>query len=176
MTIYQKRLFKLDHEVIENSLTKKMNERIESAVEEIRTEYEEKEKYFESQIAKMKVELHKEVDKAKGGIGHVSGYSDLNQNYYLRAFDSFVGASFSYIKGEDNLNLRRVTNMMSDNCLPNLNKKDIEHNDDIFKHFEEVIEKLTEYNSEGIFTDQLRSLKYQFSQCKKRELVVKDAA
>jgi len=171
ITIYQKRLFKLDHEVIEDSLTKKIDEKFENAVEEVRKEYQEKEKGFEAQIEIMKKELHKEVDEAKGGISHVSGCSDLERNYYSSAFDSFIAASFSYIKAGNNLNLRRVINLISESCLPNMNKVDVEYYGDTFKRFEGLLEQLTEYDSAGIYTDQLKALQYQFTQCKKREPV-----
>lgn len=176
VTIYQKRLFKLEHEAIENSLTKKMSEELENAVKEIRAEYEEKEKHFVSEISKMKQELNSEVDKAKGGISHVAGCTELERKYFFNAFDCFIQACISYIKGRDNLNLRRVVYMVSDNCLPNLSSSDIENNGDTFKRLEEVIEQLTEYDTNGIFTDQLRGLKYQLSQCQKRKVTDKSVA
>jgi hypothetical protein len=175
ITIYQKRLFKLEHETIESSLRKEMTDELERVKQEIKSEYEQKEKDFEMQITEMKNELHIEVDKAKGGISHVAGSNELERNNWLGAFDNFISASSRYIKAKDNLNLRRVTNIMYENCLPNFNANTIEHNNEIFNNFEEVIEKLTEYNSDGVFTDQLSALKYQLSQCKLRKKAISGA-
>jgi hypothetical protein len=169
ITFYQKRLFKLEHEVIENSLHKKMNEELGNALAQIKLEYEAKESKFESKIEEMKEELHREVDNAKGGISHVQGCNLLAQKDYFLAFESFVQASFGYIKSKENLNLRRVISVISDNCLPNMNSKHIEDNDEAFSQFEELLDKLSKYDTDGSFTDQLRNLRRDFSQCKKRK-------
>ena len=168
ITFYQKRLFQLEHEAIEKSLNKKMKEELNNAVAKIKSEYEEKEAEFESKITEMKEELHIEIDKAHGGISHVQGCNMLEQNDYFAAFDSFISACTSYIKAKDNLNLRRVTSTISTLCLPNMNSKSIEYNEDTFCRFEKLLDKLSKYDIDGAFTDQLRNLRREFSQCKKR--------
>lgn len=175
ITIYQKRLFKLEHDAIESSLTQKMKDELELAIKAIESEYDQKEKAFEIQMNDLKEELHREIDTAKGGISHVQGCNSFDQSDWINAFESFIGASKSYIKAEDNLNLRRVISMISENCLPNLNVDDIEQHSDTFENFEKVIETLTTYDNNGIFSDQLKSLNRQFILCKKRVAKRQDA-
>ncbi|WP_160061820.1 hypothetical protein [Psychromonas sp. L1A2] len=170
VTIYQKRLFKLEHEVIENSLIEKMKAELEIAVKEIKAEYDEKEKILKSKLSEMEDELNRKFDNAKGGICHVQGCSNFDQQRWFSAFESFVNASIFFIKGKDNLNLRRVTNMINENCLPNLNANDIEHNIDTFNCFEKFLEDFATYDSDDVFTDQINSLRYQFYQCKNRNI------
>jgi hypothetical protein len=168
ITFYQKRLFKLEHEAIESSLTKKMKEELDNTVAKIELEYSEKEIEFELKISQIKEELYREVDRAKGGISHVQGCNDLEKGCYFTAFDSFVHAGTSYLRAKDNANLLRILNNISDSCLPRFSSKDFEDNEDVFSDLEKLMGELSEYNVEGVYMDPLRKLKRALSLCKKR--------
>ena len=74
ITLYQKRLFKLEHQAIQNSLATEMESRLEEGIKEIKAEYEQKEAEFEDKISKMKESLKKDLDATKGGICHVHAH------------------------------------------------------------------------------------------------------
>ena len=169
ITLYQKRLFKLEHQAIQNSLAMEMEKRLEEGIKEIKAEYEQKETEFEDRISTMKESLMKDLDATKGGVSHVQGNNELKQELFLMAFDSFVSASFSYTKSEDNLNLRRVLGIIDEQCLPKFTKITIEEHDESFKNFEELQEKIREYDSNGTFADLIRKLNKTYNIAKKRQ-------
>ena len=169
ITLYQKRLFKLEHQAIQNTLATEMESRLEEGIKEIKAEYEQKEAEFEDKISKMKESLKKDLDATKGGICHVQGNNELKQELLLMAFDSFVSASFSYVKAEDNLNLRRVLGLIDEKCLPKFPKTVIEEHDESFKSFEKLLEKIREYDNNGTFVDLVQSLNKTYNTAKKRQ-------
>lgn len=173
ITLYQKRLFKLEHLAIENKLLYEMEEKIKKATDVIKSEYEKKEMDFDNKISKMKMLFENELESIKGGVLHVQGNNELKQSDELTAFESFVSASFCYVKSEDNLNLRRVLDLINNSCLRKFNVDSFEEHGDTFKSFDELLEAVRDYDKKGVFSDLIRETNQAYSLAKKRQPALK---
>lgn len=169
ISLYQKRLFKLEHEEIKLSLQNKLTQDLSSALENIRTEYESKESEYEKKIIALDEKLEKEIAGAFGGSLHIQGNMSIKEGHYLAAFISLTKASTNHIKADKETNLKRALKIISGKCLPELNKKSLEADEATIENFEDLLLKLEEYNINGRYLDDIKKLKHGFKQAMERE-------
>lgn len=169
ISLYQKRLFRLEHEEIRNHLKDVLDAELAKAIAEIRKEYEDKEQQYLSKIDSLDEKLEKETAGTIGGVLHIQGNSNLRDEDYLSAFVSLTKAAINYIKADKENNLIRVLKLVSNKCLPKLNKSALESYEGIIESYEELLEKLSEFNVNGRYTDDIRLLKIKFKQGMARE-------
>ncbi|RPA23609.1 hypothetical protein [Shewanella frigidimarina] len=176
ITLYQKQLFKLEHQAIEKSLVDEMQKKLDEAITTVKTEYAQKEADFEDKISDLREQFHKELDAAKGGISHVQGNNESKQGLMELAFDSYIAACFSYTKAEDNLNLRRVLRIIAEDCLSAFTSLTISEHEESFRGFEALLDEIQEYNENGVFSDLISQLNKAYSSAKHRQPKKSDAA
>lgn len=169
--LYQKRLFKLDHKEIEASLSKRMYEILQGSVDSIDEKISIKEKHLDEKLKLAVAKVQQDIDRIAGGLSHVQGNKYLSEKNYVFAFESFIGASFSYIESSDDRNLQRVLRLMTGDCFPNLTANDIEHHPSVFSSYIDVVDKLKKYNKNRIYSDQIDDIERAYLKAKKNNTV-----
>jgi hypothetical protein len=169
ISLYQKRLFRLEHEEIRNRLKDELDAELAIAITEVRKEYEEKEKQYLSRIDSLDEKLEKEIAGSIGGNLHIQGNMNLKDQQYLNAFTSLTKAAINHIKADKETNLRRALRLVTDKCLPKLNKTRLERDEGVIESYEDLLEKLSEYNVNDRYKDDIRLLKIRFKQAMARE-------
>ncbi|MBK2258137.1 hypothetical protein [Francisella philomiragia] len=168
--LYQKRLFRLEHEEIRNQLKDELNSELAKAIDAVRKEYKKKEEQYLSKIECLDEKIEKEIAGSISGTFHLQGIMNLKDKRYLNAFVSLTKAAVNNIKADDEINLRRQLGLVIKRCLPKLNKLQLERHVDVVEYYEELFEKLSEYNMNNRYTDEIRLLKIAFKQAMEREL------
>ncbi|WP_417439756.1 hypothetical protein [Idiomarina abyssalis] len=169
ISLYQKRLFRLEHEEIQSHLKGELDSELAKAVDAVRKEYEKKEAQYLLEIESLDEKLEKEIAGSIGGNLHVQGNMNLKDGQYLGAFSSFTRAAINHLKADKEANLRRALRLVSNNCLPKLNKTRLERDEGIIESYEELLEQLSESNVNDRYKDEIRLLKIRFKQATERE-------
>jgi len=164
ITFYQKRLFKLENKEIEESLKSKLQLELKDTILAIRNEYEEKDSMYQKKFDEVELKLEKEISGAIGGNLHIQGNMQVKNKAYLNALNSLCKASIHHIKADKETNLRRALSIIETKCLPNLNKKALEIDENNVECFEDLLTKLEEYDSNERYTDNIRMLKIRYKQ------------
>ena len=169
ITLYQKRIFRLEHQAIEKSVFDKLKSEFDSKILELQNEYKAKEEELNSKMLDMKNEIGREIANAEGGIFHVQGNNELKSGQIVDALISFIESAIKNIEAEDNLNLRIVLGLCSNNCLSNLSEIHFQHDEFLEGKISKLIDKISKYNEKDTFTDQILDLKKSLSQAKSRK-------
>lgn len=167
ITLYQKRLFNLEHQVIEKTLDEKLEAKLSLIVSKVQFEYEKKEEKLEEKIAELEQDLNKEFILVKGGVMHVQAISYLQQGLILRALNCFVVATSHYIKADNNLNLRRTLNTINEKCFPKITSKQFLHNVELVNDIEKVMKELKIHDKNFIFSDLIKTFNTEYLKLKK---------
>lgn len=166
ITLYQKRIFSLEHNAIEKSIHDKLKKELDLIVVTIRDEYQQKEVEHKAEMAEMKSNIAMELADAEGGIYHVQGNAELSSGQYLIALNSFLNAGFRYVKAESNQNLRRILNQCIDFGFPNVTSEDLDDDKGFEKNFESLIEKIEIYDEKYNFVDQITLFRRAYQNAK----------
>ncbi|WP_328185153.1 hypothetical protein [Marinobacter sp. OP 3.4] len=169
ISLYQKRLFRLEHQEIKEKIKEELNEDMQDAVTRIREEYEEKEKEHHDKIKYIENKLEKEVSGALGASLHLQASMNIRDGSYLAAFYSLTRAATNHIKSEKEVNLRRALKLINNKCLPELDRNTLEHDEYIIESFEDLVKSLAEFNSNQRYDDDIRFLKIRFKNAMERE-------
>jgi hypothetical protein len=168
ISMYQKKIFNLDHKLIESNLNSKINKLIKVKSEELNNEIESLHKLYDDKIDKLEESFNKKMHANMGSILHVQGFSYKSEKAYGNALDSFIKAAVHYIKSDNESNLRRVIDHIN-LCLAQLNSKDFDIFDNIPNDFDNLIEDLNKYNENDRYRDDIQSMKRNMKAAIKRE-------
>ncbi|WP_226704493.1 hypothetical protein [Microbulbifer elongatus] len=168
VSAYQKRIFKLEHNEIKESLRRELDLELDVQISKIKREYEVKEGEYERKFEELEGKLEKEVAVAVGGNFHIQGNMNLESGSYYAAFFSFTRASVEHIKAGREGNLRRALRRINEKCLPKLNKQLLEADESVTDSFSELVSMLEEFNVNGRYADDLKLLKYRYKQAQER--------
>jgi len=134
----------------------KIKEENKKALEEIRTSFE-----------KIELKLEKQIACADAGTFHLQGNDLLyNKKYYSEAAKSYIKAISNYLYGDDEDNCRCVLNLLSDDCLPKLKKKDFKEDLELKEKMENFINELEKYNINGRYKGCITVLKQKVADIK----------
>ncbi len=157
ISLYQKRIFKLEREAIEDSLKKTLQKDMDECIERMRNEYKEKEDQYEARISKLDQKMERTISGATAASLHIQGNISIGDKQYLRAFESLTSAATNYIKADSESNLRRVLRIIIEKCLPNLKKEQLENDENTIADYDDFLAKLEEYNiNRRYYADDLR--------------------
>jgi len=173
ITLYQKRLFKLENIEIKELLKKELKLELKEAILEIKSQYEEKDEKYQEKIDELDIKLEKEISGAIGGNMHIQGNMQIKNKAYLNALNSFCKASIQHIKADKETNLRRALSLIENKCLPNLSKKTLEADENNIECFEDLLNQLEDYDTNDRYTDNIRMLKIRYKQAIEREIAPK---
>ncbi|MGB0893860.1 MAG: hypothetical protein ACPGUD_05580 [Parashewanella sp.] len=173
VTLYQKRLFKVEHQKIKGELWLEMQQELKEQLtiikNEIKHEYSEKEQKLEQEIKRLKTELKRDMDSLNGGVLMVQGSNQLKNGAYVSAVHSLFSAINSFINSNDNLNLQRAIKITIEDCLPQLTSNILEDHTDITDIVKQTLSSLKKFNNNRAYTDHLRSLERGFKKAQQRQ-------
>jgi len=168
VTLYQQRLFRIESERIAKYIENNLEKQINTAVEEIRDEYNQKDAEYRKLISISEKSFEKKIAHSEGGNYQIQGLMILEAGDPLTAFDCFIKAAINQINSEDELNLRRVLTMICDECLPKLSKNDLEKHDFIIENYKKLLSTLELANINNRYHDDLALLKSSFKETSNR--------
>ena len=169
ISLYQKRLFRLEHEEIKTALKNELAKDLNKAIDTLRTEHEKLSATYEDRIKELNERTKKKIAQAIGGISHVQANVNLDNKEYLWAFTSLVSAAKNHIKADEEANLRRTLRLIYEKCLPELNKAQLEKDERNIESFYKLISTLEDYNVNNRYEDDLQLLKIKFKAAMNKE-------
>ncbi len=114
--------------------------------------------------------MKEEIDAAKGGIFHTQGNYLMDIKLYSVALRSFAIAGTYYIDANDEVNLGRVINLITDDCLPNIYNEDfVDSFVDCEKETKKLLSALQKYNVNGRYLDRIRNITSALKLAQKRK-------
>lgn len=151
--IIQSRSIKSEKQAMENLIEM----RIGGIREEI---FKRMQNEINTEIQAYRDQLEKGIAKAEGGLFHLQGNTFIERGEIVVSTYSMAYAATKYLDAEDECNLRRVLNVITDTCLPKL---DISSLTDEYMNnreiLDELIKSLAEKNENGRYSDDIRSIK-----------------
>ncbi len=159
---YQSRQLKIEKVNLKTELFNELISDIKEYLEKEEEKFEEKTKVIEQNF-----EIR--ANAIDGGTYHVQGNNHLEEKDFLSALESFLDAATSYIEGEDERNLQTAIRIITDNCFPEINKKDLEAKPEIKTKKEELTEKLKEINEKSRYTDTIAEINRAYDIAEKRK-------
>ncbi|MDE8809580.1 hypothetical protein P0C28_09920 [Aeromonas hydrophila] len=153
ITFYQNKQFKQE----QNHILDKLDEsKLEFAayidlkiVEKLTSEQEERNK----EIEVLRAELIKESLQAKGGCFFIQANVRLGNNETVNAIESYIDAIDCFIRAEDEMNLQRVLNTLTHECLPKASKDIFIRWHDLEGKIRTIVGRLDEINKNGRYVD-----------------------
>ena len=97
ISLYQKRIFKLEQQEIKNSLLEILTSNLKEIEEKIDAKYSEKEKEYEKKISNLEKVMEQQSLKSLAKIYHLQGNSYLGTKHYYTALESFFAAGTNYL-------------------------------------------------------------------------------
>lgn len=132
ITIFQSKQIKIQKDDLISLIDTHMKNGIDTAKNELDVLYSKKiielEEKFNKLLQNAKAEHDLKVRNVKnfsnGASCHIQGNLYLQQNFFLDAGLSFIGAAESYIAAMEELNLNRVLNLLIKNVIPFIGNQD----------------------------------------------------
>lgn len=174
-TLYQKRLFKLEHDDIKKQVKKELMDEFNLQVENIKKSYEEKDLSYQAKIEELDSKIEKKVAGATAGNMHIQANISLRNKHYFNAFHHLVRAGSGHIKSEKEVNVRRVINLLINKCLPKLTKSKLTSDEEVTEKYEEFIVELEGINQNDRYKDDIKAIRLQYKKAAERTTVPKDA-
>ena len=174
-SLYQKRLFKLEHDDIKKQVKNELMEEFAIQVENIKKIYEEKDLSYQKKLEEIDSKIDKKIAGVSAVTMHIQANISMRNNSYNSGFKDLISAAIGYIKSENEVNLRRVINLLINKCLPKLTKATVVSDDEATEKYEEFIISLLEVNQNDRYKDDIKNLKRQYKQATERDTVVKNA-
>jgi hypothetical protein len=160
--VYQHRLFKLERSSVAADVKSALLKVISSRIEEFDAHTSAAELKLEEQLKSFEAKMEERLANATGGVFHVQGLTYVGNQQYLPAFESFIQAAIEHMKAHRENNLVRVLKLMSDDCLPRLNKDDLSLEHRWKENFDELIRMLDQLNkttANGRYADVIPKLR-----------------
>lgn len=167
ISVYQKRLFAIEHREIEQKLIVKIEAEFDKKVELLIEKHKEEMLAQEDVFDELKKDVTRKFNKLEGALLHVQAVNTKGLAI-VSAYRDFMDSAISYIEAENNLNLRRVLTQVIGECLPRITKSDLEYDSELGKLHAKLIKKLKSHNTNGHYTDLIDDLELAFNQAKNR--------
>lgn len=170
ISLYQKRIFKIEHEEIRASLSREQEDAIKEIKEIIEKKYETAQNELNLNILKIKKEMEKEIANLTGGIIHEQARTLASDKNYASALESISSAIIHYIEAADDFNIRRALLLLNEAILPNLDSDTIENSpEEPESLYLEMVKSLHEFNTKEIYTDDIRKTQRIFRKAKSKK-------
>ncbi|MBN2605918.1 MAG: hypothetical protein JXR47_01140 [Thiotrichales bacterium] len=171
LSLYQKRIFRLEHKEIENKIESRFLQLAAELKEEINEKFREKDKESKKEILALENKMDKEIAATLAGILHVQGNQLLRvPNATAFGVESMIRAALESIKALKEELLRKQINIVLD-VLPTLNRVHFDDFEQIHSSFNDLIRELENFNENSRYSVDIRRLQQEFNAAKKRELV-----
>jgi hypothetical protein len=135
---------------------------------EMNSEYEAIEKDIEKSLKETQNKIRKDNDVNRGGISHVQGIQLIKENNFYDGTESIISAAASYLKGDDESNLRRTLFILISACIPRLSRADIERMTIVNNPFDELIDLLRKKNENNRYGDEIGKILTLMSEANRR--------
>lgn len=122
---------------------------------------------LESRIEELTNDLARSSSLAEARSFHLQGLNSFRSKRPHHAIKDFVTAAVDYIKGHSEANAQRCMNLISDDCLPKINKDQYSEMK-IEKSCNELIEKLREINEHDRYSDHIHKIEVQMEKASSR--------
>lgn len=142
---------------------------IQSMAEEFKKTEEYLTRLLDEKIKSVSDELSKKIMVIDAGIFHSQALIAVSKNATDEAVRSAIAAAKMYFLGDDCRNAGRALNILNADCLPKINKKTFEQQEDLEDKFKELINVMSEKNINGQYTDQIEQLKKRIKDSKLRD-------
>jgi cell division protein YceG involved in septum cleavage len=167
--VVQKRFFKAENQEIKNTIHKELREEYNLEIKKISEEYKEKESVYEKRIFEIEKELTKKIEKVSAGVYYIQGNMILSQSGYVLAFTSYLKAGKKDISCNNDQNLNQVIKRITRFCLPNIKQVDLKNADeDLLNNYNAFLKELTQYDTNGRYSDDIKLIKSEYKQAQKR--------
>ncbi len=156
----QKRFFRIEEEKIKKDIKEDVRKDVERKFDE------EKEK-LGTAINKLERKLAIEISNSQAVSFHMQGSTNFRAGDYKDSIESLSIAISSYLKGNDERNLRRALNSLP-SALNNVNKHVIKELEDEETSISNVMESLEYYDNNDRFKDCIVAIRKALSLAKDR--------
>lgn len=167
-SMYQKRLFKIEHKEIEHKLRITIESEFEEKMAQLNKQRLEELQAQKDEFNVLKNNLDRKFNKLEGALLHVQA---VNSNGTVSAYRDFMDSAISYIYGHENLNLRRVMNQIIEDCLPKISVSDFEYATELEGMHNKLLSDLKNYNTDEHYDDLILNLEREFSLARKRTII-----
>lgn len=161
ISLYQKRLFRLEQEEIRHSLKLEMENQIQKITSKMLDEYK-------SSVSDLDKKYEKKLSYAIGCSLHLQGKVNVIETDYINALYSFSSAGERFIVAEHEANLIRAISSLQI-CFNNLDRSRLQDDDAHVQAYQSFIKKLEGFNINQRYLDDIHSLKKQFKAASLRQ-------
>ena len=154
---------------LRQEISASLDNKVDGALAAVREEHAK-------ELKDVRQRLMKRSERLTGGVFHVQGVLILNlgrsqvHEQHARAALSLLHAAISEAKAEDEENLVRSLGLLSDECLPNIDKQQLDTTyDRIPVMIGKLEEALTSLNKHGRYEAQITSLRLALKAAQSRE-------
>ncbi len=164
---FEKKIQKADERLI-TMLEKKYDKLLAEKLDDIEKVVEGKLKTQEETLLGLTDTVRSEVfgylEHLKGGV-----HLDIHKHYGV-ALETYCNAAMHYLQYEGRQdNLQSVLKVIVENCLPNLDKNQLQADTELAKSINELIEELKKKNQDERYTNYIWDIEFQLKLAKKRE-------
>ena len=163
LTWWQNRTLKIREDAIQKELNSTLSNAINNIEEKLTKRINDE---IDSKIELIKLEMKREVGNVRAGTFHLQGNNNLKEKLYKWALTDFFTAGEGYLDGKDFLNLGRINDLIKDN-LGKLSKEELEEMESDNSGPSDYIKTLEDSNENDVFTDLIRKIKITIVQIKK---------
>jgi hypothetical protein len=168
--LYQNRSARLDREFLEALLKTKLKEaqnELESSLSTLMAdEIQKAANLTKQQVAEAVAPLERKVADALGGVYHVQA---VNLKCGAVALRSCCDAIPFYFEAQNEYDLQTVLRIVTDDCLPNLNKTDFEESESTEERVNSLTKTLASHNEYGRYSRVIDEIKKGLQESKRRE-------
>jgi hypothetical protein len=175
ITLFQMRIFKIEHSQIKLELEKEMEVKFSSELEKytstLRNEYEVKESEYKSELKRVEKKSEKDTNIALGGLYLLQGNMNINNKLYISGAYSYIHSSIFHIKSDLESSLKIALNNLCNHCYPNLSKEDFKHEEELNEYHTKLINDLKEYNTNKRYSSEIKTLRIAYDDAINRKSI-----
>jgi len=171
---YQSRSLRQDKEYLETLLRTKTEEAKSELETHLATRFaEEQEKIaaiIQKEVSEALAPVERKTERAIGGLFHLQARQIADSERPTLALDSCCEALPAYIRAKDESNLQAVLFILTEQCLPDMNKTNFERDVELEGKINKVIELLKSHNKYGRYSRVVDEIKRELRSAQLREV------